>query len=179
MFNVQTTDQKHPVGQVEQGKALVYFFVDFLTAPTMRVGVDGNWMGANNGKSYFFFPVEPGEHNVCAEWQSGTFKKSSERVGEAIHLDGGGRRNILLTAELQLPAHGFGVFGRGGRTFPDWVVIVRHIAAEEEIRPRPSRQTMQRKCRSRDRAAFLRKPQQLVLYRLLYCVPPAFTCQCP
>ncbi len=86
MFNVQTTDQKHPVGQPEQGKALVYFFVDFVTAPTMRVGVDGNWVGANDGKSYFFFQVNPGEHNVCAEWQSGTFKKSSERVGEAIHL---------------------------------------------------------------------------------------------
>ncbi len=86
MFNVQTTDQKHPVSQPEPGKALVYFFVDFLNAPTMRVGVDGNWVGANNGKSYFFFPVAPGEHNVCAEWQSGTFKKSSERIGEAIHL---------------------------------------------------------------------------------------------
>jgi hypothetical protein len=86
MFNVQTTDLKHPVGQVEQGKALVYFFVDFVTAPTMRIGVDGNWVGANDGKSYFFFPVDPGEHNVCAEWQSGTFRKSSERIGEAIHL---------------------------------------------------------------------------------------------
>jgi hypothetical protein len=86
MFNVQTTDQKHPAGQPEQGKALVYFFVDFLNAPTMRVGVDGTWVGANNGKSYFFFQVAPGEHNVCAEWQSGTFKKSSERIGEAIHL---------------------------------------------------------------------------------------------
>jgi hypothetical protein len=86
MFNVQTTDQKHPVGQMEPGKALVYFFVDFINAPTMRVGVDGNWVGANDGKSYFFFPVEPGEHNICSEWQSGTFKKSSERVGEAMHL---------------------------------------------------------------------------------------------
>lgn len=86
MFNVQTTDLKHPVGQVEPGKALAYFFVDLVTAPTMRVGVDGNWVGANNGKSYFFFQVDPGEHNVCAEWQSGTFKKSSERVGEAMHL---------------------------------------------------------------------------------------------
>jgi hypothetical protein len=86
MFNVQTTDLKHPAGQPESGKALVYFFVDFVTAPTMRVGVDGNWVGANNGKSYFFFQVSPGEHNLCTEWQSGTFKKSSERVGEAIHL---------------------------------------------------------------------------------------------
>jgi len=86
LFDVKTTDLKHPVGQPEQGKALVYFFVDLLTAPTMRVGVDGNWVGANDGKSYFFFQVAPGEHNVCTEWQSGTFKKSSERVGEAMHL---------------------------------------------------------------------------------------------
>lgn len=86
MFDVQTTDAKHPTAQPENGKALVYFIVDFVTAPTMRVGVDGNWVGANQGKSYFFFPVDPGDHNICAEWQSGTFKKSSERVGEAIHL---------------------------------------------------------------------------------------------
>ncbi len=86
MFNVQITDQKHPAGQPEPGKALVYFFVDFVTAPTMRVGVDGNWVGANYGKSYFFFQVDPGEHNVCTEWQSGTFKKSSERIGEAMHI---------------------------------------------------------------------------------------------
>jgi Protein of unknown function (DUF2846) len=86
MFDVKTDDTKHPVAQPEEGKALVYFFVDFVTAPTMRVGVDGKWVGANNGKSYFFFPVEPGDHNVCAEWQSGTFKKTSERIGEAMEL---------------------------------------------------------------------------------------------
>lgn len=86
MFDVKTTDLKHPVAQPEEGRALVYFFVDLVAAPTMRVGVDGNWVGANDGKSYFFFQVQPGEHNVCTEWQSGTFKKSSERVGEAIHL---------------------------------------------------------------------------------------------
>ena len=86
VFDVKTDDAKHPEGQLENGKALVYFLVDYITAPTMRVGVDGQWVGANDGKSYFFFSVEPGEHNVCTEWQSTTFKKSSERVGEAIHL---------------------------------------------------------------------------------------------
>jgi hypothetical protein len=67
MFNVQTTDAKHPVSQPEAGKALVYFFTDFVTAPTMRVGVDGSWVGANDNKSYFFFQVSPGEHNLCTE----------------------------------------------------------------------------------------------------------------
>jgi len=96
MFNVQTSDRKHPVGQAEPGKALVYFLVDFVGAPTMRVGVDGKWVGANEGKSYFFFPVDPGEHNICSEWQSGTFKKSSERVGEAIHLTAEGGKTYYL-----------------------------------------------------------------------------------
>ncbi|MGB6961310.1 MAG: DUF2846 domain-containing protein [Candidatus Acidiferrum sp.] len=86
LFDVKTDDTKHPEGQSENGKALVYFFVDYITAPTMRVGVDGSWVGANEGKSYFYFTVEPGEHNVCTEWQSSTFKKSSERIGEALHL---------------------------------------------------------------------------------------------
>ncbi len=86
MFDVKTTDSKHPVGQPEEGKALVYFFVDSYTAPTMRVGVDGTWVGATQRWSYFFFQVAPGEHNFCTEWQSGTFKKTAERAGHAIHL---------------------------------------------------------------------------------------------
>jgi Protein of unknown function (DUF2846) len=109
MFNVQTTDLKHPVGQIEDGKALVYFFVDFVTAPTMRVGVDGNWVGANNGKSYFFFPVDPREHNVCTEWQSGTFKKSSERVGEAMRLTTEAGKTYYLRLKLRVSADASGI----------------------------------------------------------------------
>ena len=86
MFNVKVTDAQHPKGKPEPGKALVYFFVDLVSAPTMRVGVDGTWMGANNGKSYLFFQVTPGAHNICTDWQSGTFKKSAERVGAAMQM---------------------------------------------------------------------------------------------
>src|ERR1039457_3988164 len=44
---------------------------DFCRAkPTVRVSLDGSWVGANRGASYFFFPVEPGEHHLCADWQS-------------------------------------------------------------------------------------------------------------
>jgi len=103
MFGVETTDLKHPVGQPEQGKALVYFFVDSIYAQTMRVGVDGNWVGANDGKSYFFFQVAPGEHNVCTEGQSGTFNKS----GEAIHLavEAGRTYYLRLNFGYQLQTH--------------------------------------------------------------------------
>jgi len=41
---------------------------------------------ANKGKSYFFFSVDPGDHQVCTNWQSGTFKKTAKRIGSAITL---------------------------------------------------------------------------------------------
>jgi hypothetical protein len=34
------------------------------------VGLDGAWVGANQGSSYFFFTAEPGEHHLCVNWQS-------------------------------------------------------------------------------------------------------------
>lgn len=38
--------------------------------PTMLAGLDGRWVGATNGNSYFYFSVAPGEHHICASWQS-------------------------------------------------------------------------------------------------------------
>jgi hypothetical protein len=32
--------------------------------------LDGTWVGANHGNSYFYLTVEPGEHHLCANWQS-------------------------------------------------------------------------------------------------------------
>lgn len=45
--------------------------------PTSRFGVDGAWVGANQGNSYFVMDLAPGEHHVCTDWQSafGTLKK--------------------------------------------------------------------------------------------------------
>ena len=38
---------------------------------TTRIGVDGTWVGANRGNSYFSFSVEPGKHHLCTDWISG------------------------------------------------------------------------------------------------------------
>jgi hypothetical protein len=85
-FEVKSDRNQHPVRRPESGKALVYFFEDMERGPTMRVGLDGAWIGANKGKSYFFFSVDPGDHQVCTNWQSGTFKKTAMRIGSAITL---------------------------------------------------------------------------------------------
>jgi len=72
-FDVKT-DTQHHTAQPEPGKALVYFIQDdsdFASRPrpTTRVGVDGQWVGATHGDSYFYFSVDPGVHHLCASWE--------------------------------------------------------------------------------------------------------------
>ena len=71
-FEVKLDESKHAIGQPETGKALVYFVQDFGDMScigkcgTTRIGLDGNWVGANQHNSYFSVSVDPGEHHVCA-----------------------------------------------------------------------------------------------------------------
>jgi len=32
--------------------------------------VDGTWVGANGYRSYFFFPVDPGDHRLCTNMET-------------------------------------------------------------------------------------------------------------
>ena len=61
----------------EAGKVMVYFIhdsgarsVSLMAYPTTKYGVDGNWVGANHGNSWFAVGVAPGEHHVCTTLQS-------------------------------------------------------------------------------------------------------------
>jgi hypothetical protein len=90
-FEVKPDKKQHTSAQPEAGKALVYVFADETSeprqffhfgTPTTRVGLDGNWVGANHGKSYVYFPVDPGEHRLCADLQS----KESSNVGTATQF---------------------------------------------------------------------------------------------
>ncbi len=74
-FDVKTDRSQHPFVKPEPGKALVYFLQDdsyFLSVPrpTTRFGRDGNWVGGTQANSYFYASVDPGEHHLCAGWQS-------------------------------------------------------------------------------------------------------------
>jgi hypothetical protein len=74
-FDIKKDNAEH-VGRAEAGKALVCVIQDedhpdcIKCDVTTRVGLDGSWIGANNGDSYFFFSVEPGEHHLCANRQA-------------------------------------------------------------------------------------------------------------
>jgi len=66
-FSVETDKNQHPFAKPDVGKALVYFVEDdsdfnAVGKPTVRAGLDGAWVGATHGSSYFYFPVDPGEH---------------------------------------------------------------------------------------------------------------------
>lgn len=75
-FSVKANKSPQPAPRVEPGKALVYVVEQYdrpgneWGKPTIRVGLDGTWVGANRSTSYLFFSVEPGEHHLCSDWQS-------------------------------------------------------------------------------------------------------------
>ncbi len=82
-FEVKTEKGQSAPAVPEAGKAQVVFLENenqpigpFMHA-TVRFGVDGAWVGADNGNSYFALSVVPGVHHLCANWQSslGRFDK--------------------------------------------------------------------------------------------------------
>jgi Protein of unknown function (DUF2846) len=70
-FDIKKDSGQH-LAQTEPDKALVYIIQDedhpdcIKCDTTTRVGLDGSWIGATHGNSYFFFSADPGEHHLCA-----------------------------------------------------------------------------------------------------------------
>jgi hypothetical protein len=82
-FKVKLDDSQHTAQLPEPGKARVYFFSDAgtnasLGYPTVKVGMDGQWAGANHVNSYFSVSVEPGEHHVCIALQTSLLARRVE-----------------------------------------------------------------------------------------------------
>ena len=64
MFEVRADVAQHPTPPPESGKALIY--VAQRDGISSKFGIDGKWVGANKGKTYFFVSIDPGEHHLCA-----------------------------------------------------------------------------------------------------------------
>ena len=74
-FDVKADKSQHALLTPPPDQAVMYFVEDdsefeSTPKPTTRIGVDGTWVGANHGNSYFSFTVTPGVHHLCASWQS-------------------------------------------------------------------------------------------------------------
>ena len=121
-FRVKVDKAKHEIVRPEPGKALVYVIVQETPHPgealyigniTTRVGIDGTWVGANYGESYLTFQVEPGEHHVCADWQ--TVQKSKQKLSSAGDLIVEVGKTYYFVLELW---SGAPINGTNGSVFP-------------------------------------------------------------
>jgi hypothetical protein len=91
-FSVKTNKSQHPLPQPEAGKAMIYILEEVKTDDLgfrlggiiLRLGLNGSWIGATNSQSYLFFPVDPGDHHICANWQSSIEGRS--KLGSAVSL---------------------------------------------------------------------------------------------
>jgi hypothetical protein len=86
-FDVSTKKDQPPPPPPAEGKAQIVFIedenakLDSFRYANVRYGLDGAWVGANYGDSYFIIDVTPGVHHVCANVQAsklwlGIFKKA-------------------------------------------------------------------------------------------------------
>jgi len=75
-FDVKTESNRPAPAPPTEGMAQIVLIQNEneMVAPfsnaTVRFGIDGSWVGANNGNSYFAVLVAPGVHHLCANWQS-------------------------------------------------------------------------------------------------------------
>jgi hypothetical protein len=71
---------------------------------TVRFGMDGAWVGANKGDSYFTVAAEPGVHHLCVSWQSAISKvKKSIDVASFTAEPG---KVYYFAAQITMPGGG-------------------------------------------------------------------------
>ncbi len=92
-LSVKTDKQQHPKTVADSGQALIVVFTQYETDAktqvigyvTTRVGLDGNWIGANHQGSAFAYAVEPGAHRVCSDVQP-SIGPAQEKLSGAADL---------------------------------------------------------------------------------------------
>jgi len=80
-FNVDLDKKQHTAASPDPQQSRVYFIQDLGTvnpfgvgaAQITKVGIDGEWVGANQNNSWFSVSISPGVHHVCATAQSRLF----------------------------------------------------------------------------------------------------------
>jgi hypothetical protein len=55
----------------------------------VRFAVDGKWVGADRGASYFAVSVPPGPHTICTERQSSIHDEKDEGGMSTLHAEAG------------------------------------------------------------------------------------------
>ena len=88
-FDVKADKAQHTQAAPDATRAAIYVFSERVEFPNVRVGMDGKWMGANHGQSYFFFTAEPGEHRLCWDVQRGQDKLTDHGAATTFTAEAG------------------------------------------------------------------------------------------
>jgi len=115
-FDVKTDKGQHPAPKPEPGKALVYVVEDQRQdlrpcigncGSITKLGLDGTWIGANRGSSYFFFFIGPGEHHLCAAWEKGGERPQDRTSLASFTAEPGHIYYFRVRATVMAPPTGF------------------------------------------------------------------------
>uniref|UniRef100_A0A7V4XUF6 Lipoprotein n=1 Tax=Acidobacterium capsulatum TaxID=33075 RepID=A0A7V4XUF6_9BACT len=80
--SVQLQASSKGLSPIPAGMARLVFVQQIGVCPhcgVVRVGLDGKWIGANRGNSWFAATVRPGEQHVCVAWNA-PFVRLTNRI---------------------------------------------------------------------------------------------------
>jgi hypothetical protein len=131
-WDVTTDEKNHPTAAPEPTKAHLYLIQDDTEyvphpRPSVRFGIDGQWVGATHSNSYFFVAVDPGEHLVCINWQ-GMVGAGGQHRESVLHLTAEAGTDYYFTAHDVY--HGG---GPGPYTGPPPFVVFTQINSDQAM----------------------------------------------
>ncbi len=105
-FTVNSDSTQHPTPEPDPDKALIFVVEDLgqcidcyssksplsvedVSNAVIKVGADGDWVGADKGNSYLFFTATPGEHHLCINWQSRLIERSQAFAMASLTVEAG------------------------------------------------------------------------------------------
>jgi hypothetical protein len=101
-FKVDSDETNHPLPEAKPDMALVYVLRTEQKKITAQLAVDGEWLGANKGKSYFVIFVAPGKRSLCSSSRGGKVEILAEFApGKTYYLE----QHLNLGGWFAAPIH--------------------------------------------------------------------------
>ena len=129
-FDVKTESGQHVLPSPEPGRAVVFFLQDdakfgSIPRPTTRFGIDGNWVGATHANSYFYVFVDPGEHHLCADWQSWVGPMPTRSAAATHFTAEAGKAYFFRAQDIAITEH------PGGPIISEPEVVLKPVDSDE------------------------------------------------
>lgn len=87
-YSAKTDKTNHPTPDAPADKAMIYVLRPTIIGLKInsKLAADGTWMGVNRGKTYFYFPIEAGEHYFCSEMENQDYLALKVEAGKTYFL---------------------------------------------------------------------------------------------